>query len=175
MFENATSKRYFDCQCRRDLCFVNHLVVNITKYWPSEMLLYKHSNNYCYPKVIIFLQTKVAFSIYIITCKTRYDCLSRLTWGRYIYTSICYNNCTSGVARTFGAHGQRTLRGPSPYFITLFFWPLPHIHLNLDFVHVSLLWFWIRYFLFSDDAMGKMGAPWWCNDELGPLDNVLGD
>ena len=30
---------------------------------------------------------------------------------------------TSGVARTFGAHGQRTLRGPFPYFITLFFGP----------------------------------------------------
>ena len=28
--------------------------------------------------------------------------------------------------------------GPSPYFITLFLWPLPHIHPYSDFAHVNL-------------------------------------
>ena len=51
---------------------------------------------------------------------------------------------TSGVARTFGAHGQRTIRGPSPYFITLFLWTLPHIHPYSDFAQVisnRQIWF----------------------------------
>ena len=54
-----------------------------------------------------------------------------------------------GVARMFGAHGQQTLRGPSPYFITLFLWSLPHIHPYSEFTHVYLYYMILNTALFN--------------------------
>ena len=94
--------------------------------------------------------------------------------GRSTCELYCKWRCEP--ARTFGAHGQRTLRGSYPYFITLFLWPLPHIHPYLDFTHV---WFWIWHFLISTHLMVYFGnlSPfdarlWWLDGgggNRGPL------
>ena len=88
----------------------------------------------------------------------------------------------SGVARTFGAHGQRTLRGPSPYFITLFLWSLPS-YTPTHFAHVYLYYMILNTALFNKYVshgvywkfgslwwrdMGN-GGPWWRNDKWDPL------
>ena len=89
----------------------------------------------------------------------------------------------SGVARTFGAHGHRTLRGPSPYFITLSLWPLPHIHPYSDFAHVYLYYMILNTTLFNQYISygvfwkfgslwwrdGGKGGPWWHNDKWDHL------
>ena len=71
----------------------------------------------------------------------------------------------SGVARTFGARGQRTLRGPSPCFITLFLWPLSHIHPYSGFAHVYLYYMTLDTALFnqyiSHDVFWKFWSLWW--------------
>ena len=79
---------------------------------------------------------------------------------------------TNGVARMFGAHGQRTLRGSSPYFITLFLWPRPHTPTQTLHTFISIIFMILNTALFNqyihlmvyfgnlgpfDDAMGKMG------------------
>ena len=95
----------------------------------------------------------------------------------------CKNTTHSGVARTFGAHGQRTLQGPSPYFITLFLWPLPQIHPYSDFAHVYLYLYDFKYSTFNQYTShgvfwkfvslwwrdGGNGGPWWRNDKWDPL------
>ena len=79
----------------------------------------------------------------------------------------------SGVARTFGAHGQQTLRGPSPYFITLFLWPLPHIHPYSDFANVYLYYMILNTAIFnqyiSHGVFWKFGSLWWRNNKRNPL------
>ena len=81
------------------------------------------------------------------------------------------------------AHGQWTLRGPSPYFITFLHWPLPHIHLYSNFAHVYLYYmilntarfdqyifhgvFWKFGSLWWRD--GGNGVSWWRNDKCNPL------
>ena len=100
-----------------------------------------------------------------------------------LLTTVGNTYLTSGLARTFGAHGQWTLRGPSPYFITLFLWPLPNIHTYSDFAHIYIYYMILNtHFLINtylivyfgnlgpfDDMMGEMGAPWWCNDRLNRM------
>ena len=83
----------------------------------------------------------------------------------------------SGVARTFGAHGQRTLRGPSPYFITLFLWPLPHMHPYSDFAHIYLYYMILDMALFNQNTshgvFWKFGSLWWRDGGNGGLDDAM--
>ena len=111
---------------------------------------------------------------------------SRFNWGWtpleipiFLHRTCRPTFTTSGVARTFGAHGQRTLRGPSPYFL----WPLPHIHPFSDFAHVYLYYVILNTALLIstyimvqfenlgpfDDAMGEIGVPLWRNDKWDSL------
>ena len=61
-----------------------------------------------------------------------------------------FSAAVSGVARTFGAHGQRTQLVPPPwYFITLFLWSLPHIHPYSEFTHVYLYYMILNTALFN--------------------------
>ena len=113
--------------------------------------------------------------------------LRNIKYSKYAVTSHPFSKWDSGIARTFWAHGQRTLRGPSPYFITLglFLWPLPlGLHPYPDFAHVYLIYMILNTALINqyishgerfenlgpfDDAMGEMGVPWWRNDKWDPL------
>ena len=84
----------------------------------------------------------------------------------------------SGVATMFGAHGQRTLRGPFAYFITLFLWPLPHIHPYSDFAHVYLYYMILNTALFNqypwlNGVFCKFGPFWWRDGGNGPLDDAM--
>ena len=77
--------------------------------------------------------------------KVYITCVCRLCIPSYLHalpsqfnSSLCYY--TSGVARTFGARGQRTLRGPAPPFSFLFlpfplFFGAPLALGPLDIVH----------------------------------------
>ena len=98
---------------------------------------------------------------------------------------------TSGVARTFGAHGQRTLRGHSPILRDLIpFTPIHPVRIfQRLYLKTDLIWntaifnqfishklygvFWKFESLWWRD--GWNGAPWWGNYKLGPLDNVIGN
>ena len=72
-------------------------------------------------------------------------------------TLLCgFRHTFSGVTRTFGAHGQQTLRGPSPYFITLFLCP-PPIHPNSDFAHVYLYHMILNMTLFNQYTSHGVG------------------
>ena len=131
----------------------------------------RKSINHAARKNFFFL---FSYSVWLM----RTACIS--DWENRGLISNTTTTFNSGVARTCGAHGQRTLRGPSPF---LFLWPLPHIYPYYRPVHVYLYYmilntvpfnqyishgvFWKFESLWWRD--GRNGGPWWRNDKWDPL------
>ena len=110
-------------------------------------------------------------------------------WRGSWVSGVEFYMAISGVARTIGAHGQRTLRGPSACFITLFLWTLPHRHPYSDFTHVYLYYMILNTALFNQYTSHGLFLEIWVPlmtrwGEMGPLydamingilDNIMGN
>ena len=95
----------------------------------------------------------------------------------YNQESVVHCQDEDQCVRHSGAHGQQTLRGPSPYFITLFLWPLPHIHPYSDFAHVYLYYMILDMALFnqytSHGVFWKFRSLSWRDARVGALDDAM--
>ena len=86
---------------------------------------------------------------------------------------------SSGVAKTLGAHGRRTLRGPSVFMINLIpLIPPPHTPLRRISIYMILNTALFNQYI-SHGVFWKFGSLWWldggnggpwrCNNKLDPL------
>ena len=140
--------------CNGLICFFSSICSSCIKILSDSGAFSPSSSLSCQWKVFFFL-----------TCRSEWYVIDKHERTCHTHFGTLCVHLTNGVARTFGAHGQRTLRGPSPFFITLFLWPLPHIHPYSDFAHVYLYYIILNTALFnqytSHGVSWKFGSPWW--------------
>ena len=141
---------------------------------------FNRSYTFSFYKLILFLLSVCAELQHVVLIKNsgKYDETDESIIMYETFFWLCVSlikpvshNIISGLSRTFGAHGQRTLRGPFPYFITLFLWSLPHIHPYSDFAHVYRYCMILNTALFnqyiSHGVFWKFGSFWWRNGGNG--------